>query len=1428
MLPLVLAASGLTLLQVPARAAAVPAAKAAVAAHPAAPAAAPANPQLVPPDPGDCTPTALGSFGDDVTVEATHASGGEECYLVTSAGAGGYALRFQRASQSWFAFLSVYDESDALVMGTARDLDPVTLAAGQDYRLVVTGSQAFPGEDLGYGVGLYELTGAANCPSMPTGWTDDPTQLTWSSGTEVACRSFTPGGTRALVSTSGSTPSTSAVVFDSDGGFSCEFGSQSETCVLSGNAPYRVVTVVRTFGDRTGSSLLSVVDLASEAGCTATALGSYGASAPVHGVRTTGAGPDCYLVTTGAAGTHMARWTQAANNWLVSLAVYDDDGSPVISTTSSGLTGGILDGATTYKMVVEGDPGALAGDYTATLVRVGGAPCPSLSTGDWSADASPMSFADGSEVFCRTIGADAGDRVWWGTQGDETGGPGGVVLDSAGQLSCVIQSSGFYDDCLLTGTGPFRAVMVSTPFTLQWTGTGGVAAFDLASTTGCPSLDATVSMASAPIAATLTGNEAVHCYLTGIAPGSQVALLASGAGARVVHPDGSTSCPIFVEGTAETCALAATGADRVVVSSFERALGEAAPYDVALRRLVEPTGCTDLPQPSVATTLIDHLDTPIDMDCWAFDAAAGDHFSVAATLVSDGTQLPSVLVDAADGGHRCTFFFGDCGDAAATSDGRHVVLVQNQGNAGDYELTVDCLTPACGPGAIEVTGAQPGELGTGGPTLLQVRGRHLDLSYDYALVRGGTRIEGTPVSIAEDGRAAFVDVELAGAAQGVWSIEVDTPEGLLTAADAVTLVAPVRGRLEPELVARGKYIAGREQTVSVILHNPGNVDALATPVFLHGLPIGTTITPLFDIWGGLTGSTPATVVPFDPAGMVATSGGTMTVPLLLPRLGAGETVQYDFAVTSPASGDYDLTLLVADCVLPEVGAPRPAWARGPVPRWGDDACTDALVDALLGSLLALLPGGPCAGLVYSTVLSTVKNYATGPPPASATSLTSTLASSLGLLSCVASVLPGGQILSLLLDGVSNLVTVSTILQNCIAIPPPTVPQRQVSSYDPNELVGPSGGGAQHARRPGGNHEFSVYFENLATATAPAQEVRAELLLDPASYDLSTVEIGDVEVGDFRWTPPPANADVDERVDLPRPDGLQLDVTTTVDEGTGEVEWLLQSVDPLTGELPEDPDQGFLPANVDGTEGQGVVHVRVEPLDLPSGTLVESDADIFFDLNPVISTNTWTNLVDDDTPAAGLGALPATTTEPSFPVSWTSSDPTSAVDGVNLFVATDGGPLTFWKTVAPTGSTAYAGTAGHRYGFAAVATDLAGNRSTLPGTAQATTSVVGPLVVPPPPPPPSTVKATPKLTAKATLHDGVVVLSGKLVVDGDPVGRARLKVKEGAHTLAKGRTKASGKWSLRIRGLGSGRHVLRIVYAGSDTVAARTVKVRIRL
>jgi hypothetical protein len=246
----------------------------------------------------------------------------------------------------------------------------------------------------------------------------------------------------------------------------------------------------------------------------------------------------------------------------------------------------------------------------------------------------------------------------------------------------------------------------------------------------------------------------------------------------------------------------------------------------------------------------------------------------------------------------------------------------------------------------------------------------------------------------------------------------------------------------------------------------------------------------------------------------------------------------------------------------------------------------------------------------------------------------------------------------------------------------------------------------------------VYFENFKTATAPAQEVRVTDQLNPAQYDLSTLRFGAVQFGTTRWTPASESTTIDHVLELG--DGLQLDMQASYD-AQGRVEWDLRTEDIVTGALPEDPLKGFLPPNVDGTEGQGVLYFTVQPKNVTDGTVLSSQADIVFDLNPAIATNTWTNLVDNTAPTAKATA-PAAVTTRTFTVSWSGSDATSGISSYDVMVATDGGQYTTWKQGVGPGSAVYSGTPGHVYRISAVAHDVAGNVSLLPPTPHATTAV----------------------------------------------------------------------------------------------------------
>jgi uncharacterized repeat protein (TIGR01451 family) len=178
--------------------------------------------------------------------------------------------------------------------------------------------------------------------------------------------------------------------------------------------------------------------------------------------------------------------------------------------------------------------------------------------------------------------------------------------------------------------------------------------------------------------------------------------------------------------------------------------------------------------------------------------------------------------------------------------------------------------------------------------------------------------------------------------------------------------------------------------------------------------------------------------------------------------------------------------------------------------------------------------------------------------------------------------------------------------------------------------------------------YTIDFENLETATAPAQQV---VITDQLSSNLdwSTVEL--ISIG-FN------------KVDLSIPSGLSQYETTAgvatdpnpvlvqagLDPDTGLMTWSMESVDQVTGGLPEDPIAGFLPPNKEdcGHCGEGYVVFSVLPKKgLPPGTTITNQARIVFDVNPPIDTNTVTNTILLAEPEAGTLGTMITLKGPNF-------------------------------------------------------------------------------------------------------------------------------------------------------------------------------------
>jgi uncharacterized repeat protein (TIGR01451 family) len=189
----------------------------------------------------------------------------------------------------------------------------------------------------------------------------------------------------------------------------------------------------------------------------------------------------------------------------------------------------------------------------------------------------------------------------------------------------------------------------------------------------------------------------------------------------------------------------------------------------------------------------------------------------------------------------------------------------------------------------------------------------------------------------------------------------------------------------------------------------------------------------------------------------------------------------------------------------------------------------------------------------------------------------------------------------------------------------------VFPVDPNEKTGPVGLGPDSIVTVDDALNYEVYFENVITATAPAQEVFIEDYLDPdldwSSFHFTQVAFGNtivpITAHDFVYSGQQTIPDYRPTITKT----WWVDISGELNPATGRIRWVFRTLDPETGELPTDPLAGFLPPE-DGTgRGQGFVSFSVKPKPtVPLGTVITNQASIVFDTNAPIVTNQVTNTI----------------------------------------------------------------------------------------------------------------------------------------------------------------------------------------------------------
>lgn len=636
----------------------------------------------------------------------------------------------------------------------------------------------------------------------------------------------------------------------------------------------------------------------------------------------------------------------------------------------------------------------------------------------------------------------------------------------------------------------------------------------------------------------------------------------------------------------------------------------------------------------------------------------------------------------------------------------------------------------------------------------------------------------TPISAGGD--MAQATLNLAGKARGVWDVllQIDATT-LIPLPEAFTVEAGRPADVWVDLLGRENIAAGRRSTFTLLVGNRGNVDAPGALIGIGGLPPNAQIDLGVDVWQ------PDGSDPFDSFMPTRVISGELSSTIVLTRILPSTTIARQIAITVPDSADLELQVaaFAPNGMLRIGGASVSGMATAAaLTALNDDRYAESDVAALSEAFDAVKPyevadnwkgeftNRACVGvtqdrnaLLHNIALQPGSKLAGWEIAGGSTgwygfghTMTLLRSPSSGRVYGLDTYIGGTKVIpmepditggytykypasdivhatlsSVMLDYTYRLGTLQTefetLGQKC---PSPTTKKkskvRVVTSRDPNAKAGLLGYGENNYVNPVGAFNYVVMFENMPTASAPAQEVIITDQLDVNAFDLTTFALGPISFNDQTVIPQPYSQSFDTEVDLRPAQELIVRITASLNSATGVVTWHFKAIDPATGDLPEDPFLGLLPPNVNAPEGEGQVLFSIAPkAGLATGTVIRNRAEIVFDVNEPIITNEWVNVIDIDAPVSQVQPMPATQQSDRVSVNWAGSDAGAGVERYAVFVSRDGGPFQLWlANTAQTSATFYAPANG-RYAFYSIARDGAGNIEGDKQAAEATTEITIP-------------------------------------------------------------------------------------------------------
>ena len=347
--------------------------------------------------------------------------------------------------------------------------------------------------------------------------------------------------------------------------------------------------------------------------------------------------------------------------------------------------------------------------------------------------------------------------------------------------------------------------------------------------------------------------------------------------------------------------------------------------------------------------------------------------------------------------------------------------------------------------------------------------------------------------------------DLKGRSRGAWDVVVSVPgEPAVTLANGFTIEEGQSSQPWLYMIGRNSYRVDRPYSFRIYYGNTGNIDAHGVPLFITGIPPDATVRFGFKL-AELPDKAP-NGDPIDlswiPAVLSSKDGTQQMIPLLLANIPAGYSGLLEFTLDIPRATASDFALK-AFLLKPWFGSPISYDAVQCIVSAVSMACTSIpVLDCVMATF--------SAGLAIGDIFISGPHFDTIVPAAGAVGIVAMqCADEAGWIGSETVFDP----LTIIGSGLVDTAECGKGLFDYMNV-------EAVYSWDPNAKSGPQGFGDMGYVTANTPMPFGVFFENLDTATAPAQEVLITDQLDTANLDLSTFSLGPISFGATTVVPPP--------------------------------------------------------------------------------------------------------------------------------------------------------------------------------------------------------------------------------------------------------------------------------------------------------------------